>query len=406
MFDEHTVVMAALDGCATNPGSIHGVAHWGRVCDIAERLAVETGGDVEVCRAFAMLHDARRLNDWSDPGHGARGAALARELHADGRLPITSAQLDILVEACARHSDGLMSTDPTIAACWDADRMDLPRLGIITDPRKLHSDAARELTPWAANRARTSGSLPFVFSKARWGVPMSRVFPKRIADVIENGLSGFPLLNAITPVWGEAYRTNLGVTTESELCYLFGHADVGAFIRAFYWHGHPNPLLWCHGTTAEAAQAIKAGGFAAASSVGWRWGGGNPLGGVVYLAGPEQAAMYGPWMVITMLEKPPFLWNDPQVVAVRQHLGLPDTVPDAMKMPLHVRKSIAPAMRAAGIHAIRYDTPNTAEVVVYDPATALVFGVAPTRGAVAVALEMRDSLGGVERPPSRAEFTI
>lgn len=41
------------------------------------------------------------------------------------------------------HSGGDVSTDPTIQSCWDADRLDLGRVGIIPLPRFLSNEAAK-----------------------------------------------------------------------------------------------------------------------------------------------------------------------------------------------------------------------------------------------------------------------
>lgn len=121
----------------------HGPCHWFKVekngLAIAKRA---TGCDVEVIRAFAVLHDCRRLNEEHDPKHGARAAALCKKLHRAGDLPLSRAQLDLLVHACAHHTDGDTSSDPTIGACWDADRLDLIRVGVIPDQKFFSSVAA------------------------------------------------------------------------------------------------------------------------------------------------------------------------------------------------------------------------------------------------------------------------
>ena len=49
----------------------------------------------------------------------------------------------LLVEACRYHSDGIVDAHPTIQACWDADRLDLGRVGIRPDPRFLCTGYAR-----------------------------------------------------------------------------------------------------------------------------------------------------------------------------------------------------------------------------------------------------------------------
>jgi uncharacterized protein len=59
----------------------------------------------------------------------------------------------LLFEACRLHTDGLTSSEPTVQACWDADRLDLGRVGITPKPNRPCSDAARKLLSWAHARA-------------------------------------------------------------------------------------------------------------------------------------------------------------------------------------------------------------------------------------------------------------
>lgn len=122
---------------------IHGPSHWARVRRIGLDLAPRTGADRNVVEAFALLHDARRWNDGRDPEHGARAAALALELrgelvHLEGR------RMELLLEALREHSDGRTEADVTVATCWDADRLDLARVGIEPDPRYLCTVPARD----------------------------------------------------------------------------------------------------------------------------------------------------------------------------------------------------------------------------------------------------------------------
>jgi hypothetical protein len=51
-----------------------------------------------------------------------------------------------------------VTDDPTVGACWDADRLDLPRVGVTVDPRLLSTAAARNLRHIAAVFAR--GAIP------------------------------------------------------------------------------------------------------------------------------------------------------------------------------------------------------------------------------------------------------
>jgi uncharacterized protein len=143
-------LQAVLDeAAATFPlggRQLHGRWHWDAVERNAVALARETPGcDATVARLFACLHDARRENEEHDPEHGARGARFAEELFRAGRLPIGPAQLELLSEACRLHADGLVTNDPTLGVCWDADRLDLPRVGTVPDPALLSTEAGRRL---------------------------------------------------------------------------------------------------------------------------------------------------------------------------------------------------------------------------------------------------------------------
>lgn len=64
--------------------------------------------------------------------------------------------LEWLTLACCGHSEGLTAgADVTVLTCWDADRLDLGRVGKRPDPRRLCTDAARgvEIISWAYARS-------------------------------------------------------------------------------------------------------------------------------------------------------------------------------------------------------------------------------------------------------------
>lgn len=133
---------------------IHGASHWARVRDNGLRLAHSTGAQPEVVELFALLHDSQRRNNGHDPEHGPRAAAYAKSL-AGSAFELGEAELALLMTACAGHSDGLMRGDITVLACWDADRLDLGRVGRRPDPARLCTEAAREpsLIAWAYQRS-------------------------------------------------------------------------------------------------------------------------------------------------------------------------------------------------------------------------------------------------------------
>ena len=94
---------------------------------------------------FALFHDSRRINEDSDPDHGLRGAELARNLRGSHLIHLNDAQFELLREACVHHTDGSTTTDPTIGCCWDADRLDLDRVGIEPEANYLSTAAGRAM---------------------------------------------------------------------------------------------------------------------------------------------------------------------------------------------------------------------------------------------------------------------
>lgn len=152
MHDLAAILSAILDGYILPVDGFHGVVHWARVLENGLRIAEANGPDREVVRLFALFHDSRRVNEDQDDGHGLRGGELARSLR--GKLVhLDDDRFELLFEACRLHTDGLMTGDRTLLACWDADRLDLGRVGITPDPRRLGTKAGRNFLAWAHARA-------------------------------------------------------------------------------------------------------------------------------------------------------------------------------------------------------------------------------------------------------------
>lgn len=135
---------AVIERACTRPHSIHGPDHWARVERNGLYVARVTGADPVVVSLFAVFHDSCRINDHIDPGHGRRGAELARSMRDELHL-IDDDQFERLVHACNWHTDRTHHDDPTIAACWDADRLDLRRAGIEPAVRYFNTEPAIEI---------------------------------------------------------------------------------------------------------------------------------------------------------------------------------------------------------------------------------------------------------------------
>jgi uncharacterized protein len=67
-------------------------------------------------------------------------------MYKDGKVEgLTEEQFTKLHFAVQQHNGGKPTTDPTIGVCFDADRLDLLRVGILPNPKLLSTEAARGL---------------------------------------------------------------------------------------------------------------------------------------------------------------------------------------------------------------------------------------------------------------------
>jgi uncharacterized protein len=149
--DAVRLVATVLERSTGKDSSLHGESHWQRVAAAGLELLPEMlGADPALVFLFALFHDSMRLNDNYDPMHGPRGAALAKELRGE-TFEIEDAEMELLGFACDEHTNGDVGSDPTVGMCWDADRLNLWRVGRRPDPRLLSTQAAKseERIAWA-----------------------------------------------------------------------------------------------------------------------------------------------------------------------------------------------------------------------------------------------------------------
>lgn len=134
---------------------IHGIRHWVRVRANGLKLVHFTGANAKVVELFAFLPDSRRQNENRDRNHGLRAAEFVQQIN-ESLLFLDDRELELLTFACTHHSEGLLDGDITIQTCWDADRLDLGRIGIRPNPQYLCTEAARktELIEWAYQRSQ------------------------------------------------------------------------------------------------------------------------------------------------------------------------------------------------------------------------------------------------------------
>jgi uncharacterized protein len=124
--------------------SIHGPLHWRRVERNGLLVATRSGAIEDVVRLFAVFHDSRREHDGWDDTHGSRGAAYAASLRGV-LFDISDEHFELLHYACTWHTHGRLSDQPTIGTCWDADRLDLGRVGTVPKAAYMSTQFGREI---------------------------------------------------------------------------------------------------------------------------------------------------------------------------------------------------------------------------------------------------------------------
>ncbi len=121
---------------------LHGISHLRRVAILSGRLANAVGEDVESAVVMGFLHDCARRNDKNDIDHARDSEVLAR-----GLIERFYSHLDVdrICEAIAGHADGEVTSDPFTGCLWDADRMELKRIGRTIDLDLLSTKVAKRL---------------------------------------------------------------------------------------------------------------------------------------------------------------------------------------------------------------------------------------------------------------------
>jgi uncharacterized protein len=122
---------------------MHGIKHWRTVARNGLYLAQFSGADVEVVRHFGFFHDSKRRNEHRDPQHGPRAAGFLDTIR--GSLALDDGQFQLLKRACSGHTHGTQTDCPTLGTCWDADRLDLGRVGITPNSHYLFTSRAKEI---------------------------------------------------------------------------------------------------------------------------------------------------------------------------------------------------------------------------------------------------------------------
>lgn len=134
-------------------GETHGISHWDRVYANGQKLITPEVNPL-VITLFAYLHDSCRLNDGDDIYHGKRAAEWIDTLRDTYLKSVSDEDLILLKEACRLNTIAHKTGNPTIDACFDADRLDLWRVEIVPDPARLATEKGKAI----ANKTKYQGN--------------------------------------------------------------------------------------------------------------------------------------------------------------------------------------------------------------------------------------------------------
>lgn len=122
---------------------LHGFGHIERVVEYAKLIAKkECPGKYEDIIVGAYLHDVGRIDDSENNEHALKSAEIA-EFLISRHWPWLDKKK--IVEAIKYHADGDVTDDHVIGAIWDADRLDLDRIGKVIDCNLLSTKTAKKI---------------------------------------------------------------------------------------------------------------------------------------------------------------------------------------------------------------------------------------------------------------------
>jgi uncharacterized protein len=143
-----------------NLNGVHGSNHWNRVRENGLVLAKLNGANPTLIALFSIFHDCQRLSEGLDGQHGHASAQYLVDHR--GLIPLNDDDFELLRNACYYHNSGVtIDPDTTVMTCWDADRLDLGRVGTMPNPEYLCTEEARDgrIIEWAYKRSRAGRAV-------------------------------------------------------------------------------------------------------------------------------------------------------------------------------------------------------------------------------------------------------
>jgi len=113
--------------CHSSETETHGLPHLRNVSYTAGRIASAVNEDIEAAVVAGFLHDCARQDDNGGREHAYESALMARGIIQEHYPHL---EVERLYACIALHADGKVTEDMLIGSVWDADRLDLARIGI------------------------------------------------------------------------------------------------------------------------------------------------------------------------------------------------------------------------------------------------------------------------------------
>ena len=150
MFEKYNKILDLIfEDFKINFHGDHGIKHWERVYKNTQTLASHYKIKSEVFELFALLHDSKRENEYEDMYHGLRASVFAKKLLADGLIELNKTDEERLIFACANHTKkdetNPLCEDIVVQICFDSDKLDLGRVGMIPDINRMNTDFAKDM---------------------------------------------------------------------------------------------------------------------------------------------------------------------------------------------------------------------------------------------------------------------
>lgn len=128
--------------------NIHGISHLRRVAYLSGRYAYILKINLNDAVIAGYLHDCARENDSNGNSHAYESAYLAKGI-IQGNLPVTN--INKIFYTIYHHADGITTKDPFMGCIWDADRLNLLRIGIIPNEKLLSTQLAKRFYSFYIN---------------------------------------------------------------------------------------------------------------------------------------------------------------------------------------------------------------------------------------------------------------